>query len=49
MHAMAGLWRSDDTLQELVLSFHPVGSRDHTKVFRFGDKHLKLLSHLYRP
>jgi hypothetical protein len=35
--------------QELVLSFHLVGSRDHTQAVRLGSKHLYPLTHLANP
>lgn len=47
--ALAHMWRSEDNLQELVLSFDHVGSRDWTKVIWLGSKWLYLLSYLASP
>lgn len=43
------MWRSEDKLWELDLSFHDVGSLDWIQVIRLGSKHLSLLSHLLPP
>ena len=40
----AYVWRPEDNLQELVLSFYWVGSAAH--LIRLGGKHLYLLRHL---
>lgn len=46
MHVKVSLWRSEDGLGELVLSFHFVGSRDGAQVIRFGSQCIYLMSHL---
>jgi hypothetical protein len=33
-----GLWRSEDSMQEWVLSFHPVGPEDQLQLLRLGRK-----------
>lgn len=40
------MWRSEDSLQKLFLSFHHVGSWDWTQVIMFGGKCFYPLSHL---
>lgn len=40
--AIKCLWRSEDNLEELVLSFHHVVPEDQTQVFKLGDRHLVL-------
>lgn len=37
-HAMADVWRLEDSLQESVLSVHRVDPRDQAHVIKFGDK-----------
>lgn len=46
MHAlaMAYVWGSEDTFQELVLSFYSMNFKDPTQVIGVGSKHLYLLS-----
>ena len=39
------VWRSEDNLQEWVLSFHHVDPREQTQVVRLGSKCLYLLSY----
>lgn len=52
MHAMEHVcihvWRSEESLWELVLFFHHLGPRDGTRVIRLN-KFLYLLSHLSSP
>lgn len=43
------VWKSEESLWELVLSFHHVGPRDGTHVIRLNNKFLYLLSHLSSP
>lgn len=38
------MWRPEDTLQESVFSFHPVGPGDQTQAVSFGGKLLYPLS-----
>lgn len=45
MHAMASLWRSEDNLRNLLLSFYSVGRRDWAEINRFGGN-LLVKSHL---
>lgn len=45
----AHMWRSEDNLQEVVLSFDHVGTRDWTKVIWLGGKWPYLLSYLSSP
>lgn len=45
MSAVAHVWRSEDSLQELVLSYHE-GPRDHTQIVTLGSKWLHSLSQL---
>lgn len=45
-HASAHMWRPEENVRKLVLSFYQVGSRDQTQIIRTGDKYLHLLSHL---
>lgn len=45
---MTGTWRSEDNLQELVLSFH-AGPKDQTEVGKLGGQHLYPLSHFTSP
>lgn len=40
------IWRAEDNLQKLVLSFHHVGPKNQTQV---RGKHLHLLNHLAGP
>lgn len=42
--ALVHIWRSGDALQELILSFHPVGPGDQTQVVSLGSLHLYPLS-----
>lgn len=44
--ASVHVWRLEDSLLDLVLSFHQVGPRDQTKVIRLVNKYLFPLSHL---
>ena len=44
-HAREYTWRLEDNVQELVLSFHHVGSRDGIQVTRLGGKLLSLVSY----
>lgn len=46
MHAMTRVWRSEDHLEELFLSFYHVGARDGTQMVRLSGKHLYLQSHV---
>lgn len=48
-YARAHLWRSEDKLQELVLSFGHVGPRGQTLVISLDGSLLHLLSHLDGP
>ena len=41
----AQVWRSEDNHQELVLSFHHLGSGDQTRVDRLGGRDFYPLSH----
>lgn len=43
---MVLMWRSEVNLQELILSFHPVGTKNRTWLIRLGGKHLYQQSHL---
>lgn len=47
-HAIACLWRSENNLQEPGLSFHHVGPKDGSLLFRLGGRHPHLLKHLAR-
>lgn len=38
-YIVAHTWRSEDTLEEGVLSFFSVGTKDWTQVTRLGNKH----------
>lgn len=49
MHVTVCVWRSEDNLQELVLSFHCVGSGDQTQVVRPGSKRVYPQSWLASP
>lgn len=40
------MWKSEDNMDESVLSFHHVDPSDQTPVVRFSSKHLYQLSHL---
>lgn len=42
-HAMAHMWRSEDSFQELILFFHNMGPRSQTQVISFSNKCLYLL------
>jgi hypothetical protein len=42
--AIALRWRSEDNLQEPVLSFHRVGPGDSIQVCQVGSKHLASLT-----
>lgn len=46
---MACEWRSEDSFQELVLSFYRVDFWDQTQAIRLGNKDLYQLSHLTGP
>lgn len=46
MYAIASIWKSEDSLGEWGLSFHPVGSWDRTQVSSLGSKHPSSLNHL---
>lgn len=46
MHAMTRVWRSEDHLEELFLSFYHVGARDGTQMVRLSGKRLYLQSHV---
>lgn len=43
------MWRAEDNLSGLVLSFYCVGPRDQTQVLRLGGKHLYPLSSVSCP
>jgi hypothetical protein len=43
------VWKLEDNLKLLFLTFHHVGSTNRTQVARLGSKPLYLLSHLYSP
>lgn len=43
---MVLMWRSEVNLQELILSFHPVGSKNQTWLMGLGSKRLYQQSHL---
>lgn len=45
-HATVHGGRSEDNAGKLVLSFHPLGSKDAIQVIRFGSEHLYSLNHL---
>lgn len=47
-HAIALAWRSEDALQELVLSYH-VGPGNQTQVIMLGTRHFSPLRHLAGP
>lgn len=47
MHVTINMWKSEDTLWELVLSFYQVGSQNRTQITRLGS--LYLLSCLASP
>lgn len=47
-HAVMCMWKSEDSGQELVLSY-PVASRGGIQVLWLGSKHLDPLSHLTGP
>lgn len=47
MHAIVSLWRSEDNLQNLVLSFCYVGRGDGTQGIRTGSSHIYAHSHLH--
>lgn len=49
VHDMEYVWRSEDSLWELVLSFHHVGSRFQTQRIRLGGLHLYCPIHLTSP
>lgn len=46
---MAHTWRTEDNLQNFVLSFDHLGTRDHTWVLRLSGRHLYLLNQCYGP
>ena len=48
-HATARVWRSENNLLELILSFHGIGPRDQTQVVGFGSRHFYSLNHLSSP
>lgn len=48
-HALAHMWRSENTFQGSVLSFCYGGSRDQVQIIKPGSKHLCLLTHLASP
>lgn len=45
LHMHTHVWRSEDSLLRMLLSFQPVGSWNWPHVFSLGDKHLYPLSH----
>lgn len=49
MHVTVYVWRSEDNVEELVLSFHYMGSGDQTQDIRLGSKPLYPLSRLAGP
>lgn len=49
MHAILALWRSEDILFELVLSFHPVTPGKQTQVITLSDLCPYLLPQLCGP
>lgn len=46
---MVYVWRTEDNLYGLVLSYHHGVPRDQTRIIRIGSKHLYPLSHLSGP
>lgn len=49
IHVTVYVRRSEDNLEELVLSFHYMGSGDQTQVIRLGGKPLYPLSRFAGP
>ena len=49
VHASVYVCRSEDNLQESVLSFHQLGPRDPTQNTRHSSNHIYSLSHLDSP
>lgn len=49
IHSTVEVWRSEDSLEGLVLSSHYVGSEDQTQVIRPGSKHLSPRGHATDP
>lgn len=43
LHAVVCMWRLEDSLWELALSFYRMGSKDWTQIVRLGGKHPYLL------
>lgn len=48
-HALACLWRSEDTTRELALSFHSLGPWDPAQGIRLSIKSVCVLGHLSSP
>lgn len=48
-HASGQTWKSEDNLQEPVLSSHSVGLGDQIQVVRLDGQYLHLLSHVTWP
>lgn len=46
MHYVTFMWKSKDSLQELVLPFYYVGFREQTQAVRLGSNLLSLVSRL---
>jgi hypothetical protein len=49
MHALVLMWRSENSIQESVLSFYHLSPRNQTQVLKLGGCCLYLQSHLTGP
>jgi hypothetical protein len=49
VYATEHVWRSEDNMPELLLSFHHVHDGNRTQALKFGSKHLYTLSYLADP
>lgn len=49
MYMLTHMGKSDNNVQELILSFHHIGSRDQTQADQLDSKYLYLLNHYTGP
>ena len=49
VQALVRIWKSEDSLQTIILHCYHLSSKDEVQVTRLGGGHLHWLSHLHSP
>lgn len=49
VYAMAWMWRSENSIQELFLCVHPIDSKDEIQVVKLGSQYFNLLNQRISP